>query len=489
MKVNIYVATKKQKVIAYNPNESLWATVAKKRGFKLVTQSSTEEKGQTLRTFPAFDDPELSHPVMNPEVIQLKKYNLKAFLETDAEIPESPIRFDALFFWDDEDVGYPAIVFLDNKGERVAFADPEKKDIYIHNFADKTLNIKTKEMITELLSIAGEIMDVSIKAEKKEKKERPPFQYGVDPEFLLFSTFEKKTVSANNVLSPLGYDNQSAIGFDGHSFTGEIRSKAFPTPEGVVGDVRNILKELRGICDEKRLDIVAGGGTDYKKPLGGHIHISPIGHDEELLKAFDVFIGKPLSMMKGGTRPGLTTEELRNIGSQDGYGRLSHYVNQNYAKGVMGLEYKTPPSFMTLPSLMLGALKVAQIIVERGWDGDEIPDIFDRKNVIALARTKHERIVLKRYLFYLTYGDLQSDVFENWLVRESCLQARITIHDRTGSLNVVKLRRAVVRNYKEKVYQCKTRKIFIITDGKLWNNHYLKIKPQKALVDQIGGKL
>jgi hypothetical protein len=155
----------------------------------------------------------------------------------------------------------------------------------------------------------------------------------------------------------------------------------------------------------------------------------------------------------------------------------------------MGLEYKTPPSFITLPSLTLGALKIAQIIVERGWDGDEIPDIFDRKNVIALARTKYERIVLKRYLFYLAYGDLHSDIFENWLIKESCLQGRITIHDRTGTLNVVKLKRAIVRDFRESIYNCSTRKIFIITDGKLWNNHYIKIKNEKALITQIGRNL
>jgi hypothetical protein len=494
MKVNIRIASKeKERALNYTPNEQVWADIAEEQGFKLIPQSTIEEKGQTLRTFPAFDDPDFGNFSPTPEEVPLTKYNLNSFKDKDAENPVSPLRFDSLFFWDDEDTGYPPIVFLDKAGKRVAFGDPRSKDIYIHNFTDKTVNETTIRMIRELLEKAREILGITLE-EKKEvkKKAKLPLLFGTDPELLFFSVFDKKTVGASTVLNGIANNGAQTIGWDGHSHTGEIRTKAFPTPEGVVGNLRNIIRDLKYICEEKNLDIIAGGGSGHgNHPLGGHIHISPIAHDEGLLRAFDIFIGMPLTKMKGGLRPDMTVEQLRQIGSSGGrgYGRLSHYVNQTYKDGVKGLEYKSPPSFITMPSIALGALKIAQIIVERGWEKEEIPDEFTRKNVIALARTPYERIILKRYLFYLTYGDLNSDMFENWLVKENCLQSRITIQDRTRTVDVIKLKRKIVRDFRDKIYNCSTRKIIIITDGKLWNKNYIKIKPMDKLATQIGRNL
>jgi hypothetical protein len=493
MRVNIELAKKKRKAAEYTDNEEKWAEIAEQAGFQFVPQSTVEPKGLTLRSFPTYDDIDMERAIQDPSVIQLKVYDIKAFRESTSENPVSPMRFDSLFFWDEEGTGYPPIVFKDIKGNRVAFADPNTKDIFIHNFGDKIINDRTAEMLQELLTLAaaelGVIAEPKEKSSKK-KREKLPFLYGIDPEFIFFSPLENRTPSAEDVLDKFGYNDDTPIGYDGHGHTGELRTKAFPTPEGVIGNLKNLIRELYDFCQEKNLEVIAGGGA-FRKPLGGHVHISPIVHDPNLITAFDIFIGGPLKSMVGGSRPDLSRDELCTLGSGGVvYGTLGHYEDQNYADGNRGVEYKTPPSFITLPSLALGVLKIAQIITERGYRKQEIPDYFSRESLMALARTRYERLILKKYLFYIKYGDLQSDLFENWLVKESCLQSRITIKDKTGKLNVRKLKRKLVREFREEIISRKTeKKIVIITEDRLWNEHYIKLKPVDALVRQIGRSL
>ena len=91
---------------------------------------------------------------------------------------------------------------------------------------------------------------------------------GADPEFLLFNN-EKEVIRANNVLSYNGL-----IGCDGAM--AEVRPKPAITPEGLVKNIKDLLKDKKLTKPIDSYDWIAGcyykdNVRDY--PIGGHIHI------------------------------------------------------------------------------------------------------------------------------------------------------------------------------------------------------------------------
>lgn len=216
---------------------------------------------------------------------------------------------------------------------------------------------------------------------------------GCDPEFLPIMSIKKLKITDPYMIAKAGgidvdqihddmsygYDKDTPhgnIGSDGGRNSddiGELRPKA-GSPKQVVSRLRKMIKHLQ----RKKIiaDLIAGGGSEYKEALGGHIHIDiklkiresniPSWHDislnrlpldqRNLIKALDHYIGEPLKNKKGGQRAG------------NHYGRLSDIRKADHGR-TEGLEYRTAPSWLTSPELAEAVLWTAWAI-SRCYEND-----------------------------------------------------------------------------------------------------------------------
>ncbi len=489
MKVQISTKSNRSKKKVNHEFGLEWSPHVEPFGFKIIEHAAGEEHGKTIRTQAAFDDFDESglFPRKERKELVIPSYDLSKFGEDDTH--HQARDYHSLFFYKKEKTNMlPKYMLVDSKGKSFGFYDDVNQDIYIHDFTHNAPVKSTIEMVGGLLEVISNefsIGKVTVAVKKKKTKVRIPIRYGMDPEFLFYSPLKKSCVSARDTLN--GVDSQmvreGVIGHDDHPFTGELRPKPTSSPEELIKTMRGIFKELSWIAGESNLNIVCGGGegtNGYEggsEPLGGHIHISKIVSTDSLSRAMDTFIGKELKKMAGGKRPGSS------------YGSNSDCNEKSYGD-TFGFEYRTPPSFITFPSVVLGALKIIQIVVERGQDGDDIPDTFSRENLLSLARDDYETRILKRYYAFLKYGDLTSDPLENWLVKENLLTSKITINDRTGTINIPSLKKIIVSRNRKKLISMKGRKHFVISEREDSSNlSYVLFDSKENIIQTISDRL
>lgn len=460
-----------------------WEPLIAEYGFVLIGHAAGEDHGNTVRANAAFDDFVVENLVPLSKQVEIKCPSMDMSGFGEKKTYYQGANYHALFFYDLEKTEkLPLYVLKDAKGKTFGFYDDKENDLYLPDISHDLPNEATIAMVKSLMDLIIKKFELNLKKKKTVKDKIIKIGFGADPEFLFFSPFKGKCISAHSILSGLSlpFTKQRVIGWDGHNFTGELRPPTCSSPEKLVDTFREIFKELSMIAEENNVSILCGGGADYREPLGGHIHISNISSSPSLLKALDVFIGKPLKAMAGGKRP------------SNNYGKDSDSKEKEYSGSKFGFEYRTPPSWLTFPSITLGALKVVQILTEVGQvEDNDIPENFTFKTLTSIARDDYEKRVLKRYWAFIRYGDLASDPIQNWLIKESLLLGKLIIHDRTDSLNTDELKKIIVVRNKKAIISIKGRRNFIISryPGPDNNNAYIAAGTKDEVVAEIEKRL
>jgi hypothetical protein len=216
---------------------------------------------------------------------------------------------------------------------------------------------------------------------------------GCDPEFMVLDHNDHVincNISHNGPHGNIGSDHGGRVG--------EMR----PAP-GTPAQVTQNLKQLFLYVKEHHphLKIVCGGGGAFHEATGGHIHFGlpsgsrdwdnwwgpryghsgrrqsrgPIQNDQQrLVYALDYFIGLRLKKVNGGKR------------SSGGYGQPGDVRSQPH-----GIEYRTPPSWITDPILSEAVLAVAYQIAKT-WQVK--PTAFDELITAKKIARKREYAML-----------------------------------------------------------------------------------------------
>jgi len=438
-----------------------WKEHLLKFGLEIKPHSSENIYGKTFRTMFCYDDPPASILIAAKDVRKLKinSYDIKMFPE------QSQDNYSEFFYNKELREGklsingtinmLPPVKLMDKNNIPIGYFDPVGVDFYLHDIThDKPSDITIK-MVEELIITVFKEYNITYPSSSEENYNpyseiRRTVMYGMDPEFLIFDYFERKYINASYILDG---STGSSIGVDGCSFVGELRPEAGRTPEILVDNLRGLFKRLKKMLSGRYEMICGGNCHEGSHPTGGHIHISGIIPSDELICLFDYLIGIPLKNMRGGKRP-----------EDSGYGRDSNIREQHYKDGTIGFEYRTPPSFITFPSITLGIFKLLQIIIEEGFLGKDLLEFFSRNEIIALGRDNYEKAILKRMYAFIQYGDLTCNPIPNWLEKEHLLTSKLMLIDQTGYFSQRELdsiRNEVVRENKTTFYSVRRQTITI----------------------------
>lgn len=228
----------------------------------------------------------------------------------------------------------------------------------------------------------------SIGLKDGELVKNPLVAVGCDPELEL--KIGRETIPGGD------YFDEHELGHDGAYVPIEFRP---PPGDGftVSQHISRIMREMYDrICHEEDVRVLAGSG--YSIPLGGHIHISgPYRHWRERIDFLDVELSQFLNSMSHGVR----VIDRR----QRGYG-LTGEVREND----WGIEYRTPLSWLSTPTLTCGALTLAYLTFCMSNPPQERKDVLDYAN-------PRERAALQAFWNYSPNVPLELiNVLESWKI-------------------------------------------------------------------------
>lgn len=200
-----------------------------------------------------------------------------------------------------------------------------------------------------------------------------PTTLGSDPEFLLFSKDKeapdeegKKKFQRFPTERLVENSHRAAIGADHCGRVGEFRPRPANSPKEAVEHLRTLIlrlgKQIKECHYSERYEIfaVVGGARDFEdaESIGGHIHVgwpdqnkipTETALRQTAINLLDYFVGRPLKAAIGGER----------AGSQHGsYGRDGDFRMQDR----YGFEYRTPPSFIKHPLIVLAVFDTVESI-------------------------------------------------------------------------------------------------------------------------------
>ena len=189
------------------------------------------------------------------------------------------------------------------------------------------------------------------------------YMLGTDPEFL-YVTERGSVVAADDVYYDAADQGTEIWGVDTDCGWGELHPKAAKDAEEAVANIRQLITAMKRRKPYRDYDYITGGGETHNDSLGGHIHISfkregnalsnIRKHTEKLVQILDLFVGIPLREARGGKRD--------DFGE---YGFLGDYHDeQRYPVNAIGIEYRTPPSFLKTPQLYRAVMETVECIVK-----------------------------------------------------------------------------------------------------------------------------
>lgn len=208
-----------------------------------------------------------------------------------------------------------------------------------------------------------------------EKTKEFKFKIGADPEFNL--TMQNRKIDAHQTLNfalknkrifkkannEMGFNLEDSgnIGWDGSDSTAEIRPIAANTPQKVINNIANILKEL-----SKHINLFDISTLSEFSPIGGHIHFE-VPKEEKWKKDKENSIHRKMSSFY---LPILLSENKTNLNLRirQGYGSLKDYRIEKrfeYEDGTPGYtyEFRCPSAeWMTTPKLAEATLAYMAVI-------------------------------------------------------------------------------------------------------------------------------
>lgn len=142
----------------------------------------------------------------------------------------------------------------------------------------------------------------------------PKFLMGADPEFELLDA-DSNVIAACTVWPDGGKGSGKHLGCDGEAMIGEIRPDPKACPLELTREIKKLLERVKDDPGfEKDGQMWVGGGVHFR--IGGHIHVSGIDPDEDLLHYLGVYIAEPM-------------KRSMNLGAKykgDGEERKEHYL-------------------------------------------------------------------------------------------------------------------------------------------------------------------
>jgi len=176
---------------------------------------------------------------------------------------------------------------------------------------------------------------------------------GADPEFVLRRPGpDGKIVSASRY-----FDRQGRVGCDSVRVgdrlvypLAELRPSPSAEPEALFRNLYAAMRLAASRIDDASLEWLAGGMPAKGLPLGGHIHVSGVALNADLLRAMDNYLALPLVLL----------EDESTKRRRPRYGALGDFRRQFHG----GFEYRTLPSWIVSPSVARGVLALAKVVCE-----------------------------------------------------------------------------------------------------------------------------
>lgn len=223
------------------------------------------------------------------------------------------------------------------------------------NMSGKTLSIdvdpqpKLTNSLAQLFSKAMNDFDLELRTELTNKQQ---VMMGMDPEFILRGT-DGRVVSASKFLKHKGRVGSDAIHIGNHRVIYplvELRPEPSSEPRQLIKNLMQTMNMAAVQITDTSLKWNAGGMPVRGFPLGGHLHLSNIWLNSELLRVMDNYLALSLTLIED------STTRLR----RPGFGALGDFRRQPHG----GFEYRTLPSWLVSPRITKGVIALTRVIAE-----------------------------------------------------------------------------------------------------------------------------
>ncbi|MEM4557770.1 MAG: hypothetical protein QW251_03145 [Desulfurococcaceae archaeon] len=290
---------------------------------------------------------------------------------------------------------------------------PELRSLWLTwvSYSVETARFFTEEIWPKLLP---KLKKLGLKKISPKPKGEVKITLGTDPEFEILDK-AGDYIPASKFFRGL----YRAIGTDGYEATGELRPSPSESPEGLVGEIASLLKELAEKIQGQGVFSFAG----RQLALGGHIHFGlpedGVFYIPELVKALDIYLGRHLLRCNSEARRG------------SGYWHLSGYEEKPW-----GFEYRTPPAvYLAHPEWARIVFKLAKRVVERLLSKGEIEVEVDEEGK-ATSNALQEFLAPEEINVFLRFAETWEDisrperVYEAWGLPKPHLYTVIRFRDK-----------------------------------------------------------
>lgn len=236
---------------------------------------------------------------------------------------------------------------------------------------------------------------------------------GADPEFIILP--EDGTSGPCAIYESWRGDAGNFSQDNGSRSTGELRPSP-GSPREITENIRTLIRRIRNAYPRHKL--VVGGGNDFQKYIGGHIHFNIWNGPgtntppPNMVKALDFFLGRNLKSMNGGNR----------YNNSNNYGADGDTRSKDH-----GFEYRTAPSFIVCPIFTEAVFSIAFRIAELALEDSSVLNVSDFEratvndyDVLIPAGSPFEnyyRTQISNFKDYVFGGFTLSidDAFDRWL--------------------------------------------------------------------------
>lgn len=218
---------------------------------------------------------------------------------------------------------------------------------------------------------------------------------GCDPEIILADAYRNDFFDAEEYANTADHIGNDRLSLDGSGICMELR----PTPSNdifvLLSDIYNLMNAL--ISDDENILIYSGPMPFRKHPLGGHVHI---GTNDKDFISNNLDLVELCQYMWEMVYPLFYKPEEMNYRRARGYGRANDYRGQSYNHGLVGIEYRTPCSWLSNPITAYMVLSSMKIALKISSDEVNLRDI----------KSQFKRLTKSKFLDFICYnGYLESD--------------------------------------------------------------------------------
>lgn len=255
-----------------------------------------------------------------------------------------------------------------------------------------------------------------------------PMLLGADIELILMDA-AGQVVPAERYLP-----RQGTVGCDTARWEGklayplmELRPKPADDPKGLLRSLHQAIQLAALRIPDRELAWRSGGLPHDALPLGGHLHFSGVGLNEQLLRALDNYVALPILML----------EDEPSMRRRPKFGFLGDFRRKSHG----GFEYRTLPSWMISPQYALCVMLLAHMVVlnhgrlkqrplhdvavqEQYYAGDKaklrrtVQLLWKELELLPQYRANRKRMdALKRHVLQGTAWTSDKDIREAWKIQ------------------------------------------------------------------------